>query len=91
VNEEYTKESGELRREYGLGGGGAPGGGGGARPDPEKLAEYNKKAKVLREEAQEKIEKVLSADQKKTWSGLIGTPFDTSKLTPQFGGGRGGN
>ncbi len=90
VNEEYTKESSELRREYGLGGGG-PGGGGGARPDADKMAEYNKKAKVLREEAQEKIEKVLSADQKKTWSGLIGTPFDTSKLTPQFGGGRGGN
>ena len=73
------------------GSGGGGGGGGGGRPDPEKMAEYNKKAKVLREEAQEKIEKGLSADQTKSWSSLIGTPFDTSKLTPQFGGGRGGN
>lgn len=93
ISDEYNKESGDLRREYGMGGGfgGGGGGGGGGRPDPEKMAEFRKKDKVLREEAQEKAEKVLSADQKKTWSSLIGTPFDTSKLTPQFGGGRGGN
>ncbi len=95
INEEYNKETADLRKEYGLGGGfgggGQPGGGGGARPDAEKMAEYTKKSKVLREEAQEKVEKSLTADQKKSWSGLIGTPFDVSKLTPQLGGGRGGN
>lgn len=92
INDEFTKESSDLAREYGFGGGrpGGGGGGGGGGFDAEKFAEYQKKTKVLSEEAQEKIEKALTADQKKAWSGLIGTPFDTAKLRPQFGG-RGGN
>lgn len=93
IDADYQKESGDLRKEYGLGGGGfggGGGGGGGQRPDADKMAEYQKKAKVLREEAQEKIEKGLTADQKKIWTDLIGTPFDTSKLNQGFGGFGGG-
>ena len=87
VNDEFAKENADLLKEYGMGGGGGRpmggGGGGGAaaRPDPEKVAEYGKKAKALREEAVEKIEKALAADQKKVWKEMIGTSFDLSKLT----------
>ena len=55
------------------------------------MAEYQKKAKVLRDEAQEKIEKALTADQKKIWTDMVGTPFDTSKLQQGRGFGGGGN
>ncbi len=78
INEEYTKDSAELRRD-------APRGGRrpGAEPseeDQKRLAEYNKKRDALRTEAEDKAKEVLSADQKKVWTELLGEKFDTAKL-----------
>jgi hypothetical protein len=75
----------ELRTEMGLGGRGGAGGGGaggGARPDPEKMAEFNKKSAELTEKTMESIAKELSDDQVKAWKELTGEKFDLSKLQP---------
>jgi len=74
VTEDLQKETRELTR-------GAFGGGG---FDQEKIQEMQKKMKNLREEAQEKVEKALSDDQRNMWKEMIGESFDTSKLIPMF-------
>jgi len=48
--------------------------------DPEKQAEMQKKLASLRSETSEKIEKVLTDDQRKKWKDMTGEAFDTSKL-----------
>ncbi len=74
VTEDLQKESRELQR-------GAFGGGG---FDQEKIQEMQKKMKNLREEAQEKLEKSLTDDQRSMWKEMVGESFDTSKLVPMF-------
>jgi hypothetical protein len=70
-----------LRQEYGIRGfGGFGGGGGGAAPDPEKLAEFTKKSKVLTDETMEKVMKAMTDDQKKAWKEMVGETFDVTKL-----------
>lgn len=62
-------------------GGRQGGGGGGTPPD----AEAREKA---RKEAIEKVQAILTDEQKATWKDLMGAPFDTSKIQPPtFGGG----
>lgn len=79
VTDDYQKASGDLRREYGIGGRPM----GGERPSEEKMAEYTKKAKALTDETMEKARKELTDDQKKAWKEMVGEPFDVSKLQPQ--------
>lgn len=83
VNTDYQKEVGDLGQEYGFGGRGGAGGGGGGGFDREKFAEFQKKSTALRGEATEKVEKALTADQRKTWQGMVGEKFDLAKLIPQ--------
>lgn len=80
----YNKEAAELRTEYGLGGGGGFGTKGKAKDvDKEKQAEGNKKIDEARKKAWAKIEDGLDATQKTAWKGLVGEPFDLTKLTAQ--------
>jgi Spy/CpxP family protein refolding chaperone len=84
VTADYQKEVADLGQEFGFGGGRGAGGGGGAGGfDREKFAEFQKKSTALRGEATEKVEKALTADQKKTWQGMVGEKFDLAKLMPQ--------
>jgi hypothetical protein len=84
VSADFQKEMADLGQEFGFGGGrGAGGGGGGGGFDREKFAEFQKKSTALRGEAAEKVEKMLTADQKKTWQGMVGEKFDLAKLIPQ--------
>lgn len=48
--------------------------------DREKMQELQKKQRVLREETVEKMEKVLSDDQRKKWKDMTGEAFDFTKL-----------
>lgn len=83
VADEYQKESTDLRTEYGMGGRPGGGGGQGQRPDPAKVAEYQKKAATLTSETMDKVKKELTDDQKKTWADLTGAAFDLTKLQPR--------
>jgi Spy/CpxP family protein refolding chaperone len=79
--EDYNKEMAELRpsRRGGQGGGGGGGGGGGAAGgNREKIA-------TLRKETMDKVQAVLTDDQKKQWTDMTGSPFEM----PRFGGRRG--
>jgi len=67
----------------GAGGGGAAGGAGGFQEAMAKMEE-------LRKERETKTTDVLNAEQKEKFAKLKGKEFDTSKLRPAFGGGRGG-
>lgn len=87
LNDEYRKEMADLSQEYGFGGGGrggaggGGGGGGGAGGfDREKLAEFQKKSQALRDESADKVAKMLTADQKKSWQDMVGEKFDLAKL-----------
>jgi RNA recognition motif-containing protein len=90
VNEARPKEP---RSGGGFGGGGGGGGwrsgggggGGGGRGgfDPEVMQDIQKKTRALREEAKERVVKVLTADQRKMWEEMTGPAFDTTKLIPQ--------
>ena len=62
----------------------------GAQPsdeDQKKRADVTKKIAALSKEADEKIVESLTADQKKTWTDMIGEKVDVSKFM-QFGGPR---
>ena len=83
VTADYQKEVADLGQEFGFGGRGGGGGGGAGGFDREKFAEFQKKSTALRAEATEKVEKALTADQKKTWQGMVGEKFDLAKLIPQ--------
>jgi hypothetical protein len=74
ISEEMTKDLREL------GGGGGFGMG---NVDPEKLAEIQKKTQKVRREALEKVNEILTADQKAEWKKMSGEYFDVAKLTPQ--------
>lgn len=81
---DQTKDEREVRTEAGIGGGGkgGKGGKGGGTFDPEKMEEVNKKIAKVHKEYMVKAVDLLNDDQKKTWTSMIGTPFDTSKLVP---------
>ena len=69
---EITAESAKEMREAFAGGGG-----GDFKGRAEKIA-------TMRKESLDKAQEALSADQKKTWTAMIGEPF---KLEQNFGGG----
>ncbi|HXD86275.1 MAG TPA: hypothetical protein VN641_07265 [Urbifossiella sp.] len=79
INEEYRNDS------KGLGFGGF-----GKNQDKEKAAENQKKREKLTKAAMADIEDVLTADQRKQWKEMVGSPFDVAQLN-QFGGNFGGN
>ena len=81
VVDDSRKESTDLMRE--VFGGGAGGGGGRGGFDPEKMADFTKKNKAINDEAEEKIMKAMTGDQKKIWAEMIGDKFDMVKLAPQ--------
>ena len=56
--------------------------------DKKKRADVTKKITALNKEAQDKIVESLTAEQKKTWTDMIGEKVDVSKFMPQFGGQR---
>ena len=56
--------------------------------DKKKRADVTKKITALNKEAQDKIVESLTAEQKKTWTDMIGEKVDVSKFMPQFGGPR---
>jgi hypothetical protein len=56
-----------------------------AQGDREKMQEIRKKMETLNKEAMEKVQKMLTPDQKKEWKELTGEPF-----TVRFEGGPGG-
>ena len=56
--------------------------------DKKKRADVTKKIAALSKEAQDKIVESLTAEQKKTWTDMIGEKVDVSKFMPQFGGRR---
>ena len=56
--------------------------------DLKKFADIRKKGVALSKEAQDKIVESLTAEQKKTWTDMIGEKVDVSKFMPQFGGPR---
>lgn len=87
IADEYTKDSRELMQGAFQRGGG----GGGDREEMQKrMAEMNKKREALTKDATDKIEGVLTAEQKTAWKGMVGEKFDTSKLMQMPGGRRGG-
>jgi hypothetical protein len=67
ITDDANKEMAEFRPMRGAGGGG----GGGARPNPENLA----KIQAIQKGAAEKVQGVLTDDQKKTWKDMTGEPF----------------
>ncbi len=73
INADFTKESRAIFQDVFRGG-----------FDQEKMAEVTKKIEKLRKEMWTQVEELLDDDQKKTWKDLVGEPFDTSKLMPQF-------
>jgi hypothetical protein len=75
ISDELQKDSRELMQSAF---------GGGGRPDPEKMAEFQKKTAALNKEAEEKVMGLMSDDQKKTYKELTGEKFDLAKLVPQF-------
>jgi hypothetical protein len=64
------------------------GAGGGGRPQP-LTADQQKKIDALQKEATEKVQEVLTSDQKKTWETMIGAKFE-GKIAPPGGGRQGG-
>ena len=64
---------------------GRRGGGGGAPPDPSAFQERMKKMAAMRKETLDKVQAVLTADQKKSWKDMTGDPFEV-----QFQRRRGG-
>lgn len=76
LSEEYAKDARELFQGLGR-----PGAGG---FDAEKMAEMQKKQRRLQRETMEKITESLTQEQRTEWKGMVGEPFDTTKLQPQF-------
>ena len=79
VTDAYNKETREIRTEFGLGGGGGFGGKG-KEVDKDKQAEGTKKLDEARKKAWAKVEEALDGTQKTAWKGLVGEPFDLTKL-----------
>lgn len=71
----YQKEARELRQEmFG------EGGGRGGRPDPAKMADFQKKQGGLTKEFMSKVTGMLTADQKDSWKKLTGDAIDVAKV-----------
>ncbi len=88
IESDFNKERSEIMSEAGFGFGRGKGGKGGKAGkgtkggfDLEKLEAANKKVERVRKEAWGKVEEVFDDGQKKSWKTIVGTPFDTSKLT----------
>ena len=64
------------------------GGAGGGRP-MQLTPEQQKKAEALRKEATEKVQEVLTSDQKKTWETMVGPKFEGKIQRPGAGRRRG--
>ena len=80
ITDQLRKDRTEVR--------GGAGGGGGGRPQP-LTADQQKKIDALQKEAAEKVQEVLTSDQKKSWETMIGAKFE-GKLAPPGGGRQGG-
>jgi len=77
--EEYNKDRASISTDvFGEKGKGGKGG----APDPEKTKEFATKTAKLSTEVMGKIAAELDDTQKTAWKGLVGEPFDTSKLAP---------
>jgi Spy/CpxP family protein refolding chaperone len=74
-----NEEAGKAMRE-------AFQGGGGGRPSPEAA----KKMADMRKETKEKIDAVLTPDQKKAWKDMTGEPFEMQRGRPGAGAGAAG-
>jgi hypothetical protein len=86
--ETILKDSAKEMREMFGGGGRRGGGGGGGGARGGNREEIQKKITALNEATKEKIDKVLTPEQKKKWKNMLGQPF---KFESPFGrGGRGG-
>jgi hypothetical protein len=75
LQEELGKEMQELGQEFGFGRREK-----GERPDPEKMAEFQKKSAAIAKEAMTKSLGVLTADQKTKWKDLTGEAVDVAKI-----------
>jgi Spy/CpxP family protein refolding chaperone len=77
------KEMQELAQEFGFGRREK-----GERPDPEKMAEFQKKSAAIAKETMTKVEGVLTEAQKGNWKELTGASVDVAKIQaesrPQF-------
>jgi hypothetical protein len=80
IGDDLAKETREIYADAGVGGGGK------GKFDAEKFQEAQKKVQKVQKEYITKVVDVLEDAQKKTWKELVGEPFDTTKLTPTFGG-----
>lgn len=85
IVDEAGKDAQAIRTEAGFGGGGNKGKGGFPKIDTAKIEEMNKKIEKVNGSAREKINEVLTADQRAQAKELLGEPFDTSKLRGGFG------
>jgi Spy/CpxP family protein refolding chaperone len=56
--------------------------------DRKKMEENTKKTTALAKEAADKIDELMTDEQKKQWKEMIGEKVDTAKFRPQFGGQR---
>ncbi|QJW99186.1 hypothetical protein [Frigoriglobus tundricola] len=72
---EYTKDRDAIRKD--IFGESKKGG-----FDQEKMKDFAEKSGKLSSETMDKIAEVLDDTQKTAWKGLVGAPFDTSKLRP---------
>jgi Spy/CpxP family protein refolding chaperone len=63
----------------------------GAQGDREKMREMGKKVQAVSKEAMEKVSGLLTDDQKKSWSTMVGEKFDKFEQMGGFGGRRPGN
>jgi hypothetical protein len=80
LSADLAKDTREIMSEAGFGGGNK------GNFDKEKMADAQKKVQKIQKEYIGKAVDVLNDEQKKTWKGLIGEAFDTTKLAG--GGGR---
>src|SRR5262249_15533561 len=74
IREETTKDAGEIMKDVGR--------------DKDKRTEATAKVAKLRKEAFEKATKNFTSEQKATWKGLTGDPYEVK--FEGFGGGFGG-
>ncbi|MBY0514768.1 MAG: Spy/CpxP family protein refolding chaperone [Gemmataceae bacterium] len=81
IVDEAGKDAQAIRTEAGIGGNK---GGKGTKVDQAKVDEATKKIEKVNASAREKVNDVLTADQKGQVKDLMGDPFDTSKLRQGF-------
>ena len=81
VTDGAMKEGRDLNEEYGVQGfAGRP-------ADADKAKEFDKKRAAISKESWAKVVATMSAEQKKTWADLTGTPIDVSKVQAEMQGG----